>query len=277
MSEFEFLRSMPFAEFSPRDIYLQRIDPRAFLSGFFFLLAATIFTTTIGGLVVALIVVGVGIFLSQLPLKFYFKGFTVALPFIAIIAVINMIFNTLVDQEPIYLRWGFLVISQGDIALSIKLILRFAASILFISVTSSNLSTSRFIHGLEKIMSPLKKIGIPALDFIVSVEIAIRFIPILTLTAERIAKAQASRGASWGTGKGGLMARVRQIIPVLLPLFIQSLHKAEALALAMDARGFGVMPEHTDYIHSEFHLSDAFFILICLAASVLILWGPFPI
>lgn len=277
MSEFEFLRSMPFAEFSPRDIYLQRIDPRAFLTGFFFLLAASIFTTTVGGLVLALIVVSVGMVLSQLPVKFYLKGFTVALPFIVIIAIINMIFNTLVDQEPVYLRWGFLVISQGDVALSIKLILRFAASILFISVTSSNLSTSRFIHGLEKILSPLKRIGIPALDFIVSVEIAIRFIPILTLTAERIAKAQASRGASWGTGKGGLMARVRQIVPVLLPLFIQSLHKAEALALAMDSRGFGVLPEHSDYIRSEFHFGDAVFIGVCLGLSILILWGPFPV
>ena len=52
------------------------------------------------------------------------------------------------------------------------------------------------------------------MDFIVSIEIAIRFIPILTITAERIAKAQASRGASWGVGKGNLYTRVRQVIPV---------------------------------------------------------------
>lgn len=276
MSEFEFLRSMPFAEFSPRDIYLQRVDPRAFLTGFFFLLAATIFAPSVGGLVLALIVVGVGIILSQVPLRVYLKGFTIALPFILIIAVINLVFNTLVDVEPIYLKYGFLVISGEDIALSVRLILRFAATILLISVTSGNLSTSRFVHGLETILSPLKKIGIPALDFIVSVEIAIRFIPILTLTAERIAKAQASRGAAWGTGKGGLMTRIRQVIPVLLPLFMQSLHKAEALALAMDARGFGVNEEHTNYIHSEFHASDAVFTLICVAASALILFGPFP-
>lgn len=276
MSEFEFLRSMPFAEFSPRDIYLQRVDPRAFLLGFFILLTAFIFTPTIGGLLLSLVIVFIGIALAQVQIKTYLKGFFFALPFVLILAVINMLFNTLKDVEPIFFQWKFLIISGGDIGLAVKMILRFMVTILFISLVSSNLSTSRFIHGLESLFSPLKAIGIPVLDFIVSIEIAIRFIPILTLTAERIAKAQASRGASWGSGKGNLMTRVRQVVPILVPLFIQSLHKAESLGLAMDSRGFGVNPEHSSYTRSEFKVNDILFVLICLLMGIAVLFLKFP-
>jgi energy-coupling factor transport system permease protein len=272
MSEFEFLRSMPFAEFSPRDIWLQKIDPRAFLLSFFFLLTAFIFTSSIPGLILSIGIVLLGIFLSQVKLKVYLKGFFFALPFILILAVINIVFNSLKDVAPIYFQWKFLAISWGDIQLGIKLILRFAAMMLLISLVSSNLSTSRFIHGLESLFSPINKIGIPVYDFIISIEIAIRFIPILTLTAERIAKAQASRGASWGSGRGSLMARIRQVIPVIVPLFIQSLHKAEALSLAMDSRGFGAVREHTNYTRSEFKWTDGVFTIICLVLAVLVLF-----
>lgn len=276
MNDFEFLRSMPFAEFSPRDIYLQRIDPRAFLTGFFLLLAAFIFSPTIGGLLVGLGIVLVGMVLAQVRAQVYFKGFLFSLPFVLILAVINLFFNTLVDAEPTLFHWKFLTISMGDVILAVKLVLRFMVTILFISVVSSNLSTSRFIHGLESILGPFNWIGIPAMDFIVSIEIATRFIPILTITAERIAKAQASRGASWGVGKGNLYTRVRQVIPVLVPLFIQSLHKAESLALAMDSRGFGVNKEHTSYTRSKFRVSDGMFIMVCLVMGVIVLFTHFP-
>ncbi len=277
MSEFEFMRSMPFAEYTARDIYLQKIDPRAFLVGFFLLLSAFIFVPTTAGLLLGLVIVFVGIILSQVPLKTYLKGFFFALPFVLILAVINMLFNTLKDAEPIYIQWKFVVISGGDIALAVRMILRFMVTILYISLTSSNLSTSRFIHGLESLLGPLKNLGVPVLDFIVSIEIAIRFIPILTLTAERIAKAQASRGANWGSGKGSFISRVRQVVPVMVPLFIQSLHKAESLALAMDSRGFGVNDEHTSYIRSQFQGSDLVYVLVCLVLSLVVLFAPFPL
>jgi energy-coupling factor transport system permease protein len=268
---------MPFAEFTPRDIYLQKIDPRAFLTGFFLLLAAFIFAPTVFGLLAGLVIVFIGIALAQVQIKIYLKGFLFALPFVLILAVVNLFFNTLHDVEPILVHWKFIVISLGDVILAIKLVLRFMVTILFISLVSSNLSTSRFIHGLEALLSPLKKLGIPVLDFIVSIEIAIRFIPILTISAERIAKAQASRGALWGQGRGSLMARIRQVLPVLVPLFVQSLHKAESLALAMDSRGFGVIPEHTSYTCSEFKYTDAVYIAVCLILSAAVLFIPFPI
>lgn len=260
MSEFEFLRSMPFAEFTPRNTWLQRIDPRAFLLAFFLYLACVLYIQTIPALLSILGLIVIGMFFSQVPLRVYFKGMLAALPFVLIIAAINLFFNTAIDREPVFFHWRSLILSYADLRVAVLLIIRFASMILLISLISSSLSTSRFIHGMESLLSPLKILRIPILDFIIAVEIAIRFIPILTITAERIAKAQASRGAVWGSGSGSILRRVRQVVPLLVPLFVQSLHKAESLALAMDSRGFGVEPERSSYIRSHFRWTDLVFV-----------------
>ena len=107
----------------------------------------------------------------------------------------------------------------------------------------------------------LKWLKIPVHDFIVSIEIAIRYIPILTLIAERIAKAQASRGAVWGTSKGNVIEKVKQVIPLILPLFLQSFQKAEKIAMAMDARGYGLIEKRSRYFISRVTIWDVIFVV----------------
>jgi energy-coupling factor transport system permease protein len=263
---------MPFAEFTPRDTWLQRIDPRAFLTTFFLFLVAVLSIQTIPAMLALLALVWIGLLISQVPLRVFLRGMLAAIPFVLIIAAINLFFNTAKDQIPYLIQWRFITISSADFRVAALLVLRFGVMILLISLVSSSLSTSRFIHGMEAILSPLKVIRLPILDFIIAVGIAIRFIPILTITAERIAKAQASRGAVWGSASGGILRRVRQVVPLLVPLFVQSLHKAEALALAMDSRGFGVIAERSSYIRSRFRVTDLIFILasLILLAAILI-------
>jgi energy-coupling factor transport system permease protein len=105
-------------------------------------------------------------------------------------------------------------------------------------------------------------------------QVTIRFIPFLAQSAERIAKAQASRGAEWGTGKGGLLARTRQLIPLVLPLFLTSLRRAETMALAMDARGYDTVSRRTSMIVMHFTWKDGLAILLgVLAGAGVILVG----
>lgn len=271
MSEFEFLRSMPFAEFTPRNTWLQRIEPRTFLISFFVFLACILISSGIMPLLAIFVVIVFGMIISQVPIRVFLRGFLSALPFILIIAVINIFFNTAVDSGKVYFHWRSINITQVDIQVAVVLVLRFTAMMLLISLVSSTLSTSRFIHGMERIFSPLKWVKVPVLEFIIAVEISIRFIPILTISAERIAKAQASRGAVWGSGSGGILARVKQVTPLIVPLFVQSLHKAESLAMAMDARGFGVIPNRTSYIHSTFTWRDGLYLTCSIIIATVIL------
>ena len=198
-TNFEFQRNIPFTEFIENGSWLQRRDPGAYLFGFMFFFSASLITQSWVVLGIAFLFCIFGIWLSKVPVSTYMRGLVKALPFILIIGAINLLINPMVDNSFIVVHFWIINISVQDINQSIMLFTRFVVFLLAISITTANFSISRFIHGLEDLLRPLKWLKIPVHDFIVSIEIAIRYIPILTLIAERIAKAQASRGAVWGT------------------------------------------------------------------------------
>ena len=90
------------------------------------------------------------------------------------------------------------------------------------------------------------------------VQVTLRFLPLLAQTTERIAKAQASPGANWDSRRGHLLARLRQVIPIIIPLFLASLRRAEAMALAMDAPAYGSSPERTSLVELHFRFRNSF-------------------
>jgi energy-coupling factor transport system permease protein len=108
-------------------------------------------------------------------------------------------------------------------------------------------------------------------DLVLVFMVTLRFIPLLALTIDRIAKAQASRGADWSTTSRNPFKTVRQIFPLLIPLFLQALQKAERMALALDARGYSSLAAHTsmqEYIFTRSDLIAVIFILMLAAGMV---------
>ncbi len=99
------------------------------------------------------------------------------------------------------------------------------------------------------------------------VQVALRFLPLLAVTAERTAKAQASRGADWSPAKGNLVKQVQRIAPMIVPLFISSLGKAERMALAMDARAYGSHRPRGAMRELKFLWKDAAAVLLALLLS----------
>ena len=104
-------------------------------------------------------------------------------------------------------------------------------------------------------MQPLDRIGIRTHDAVLLVQVALHFLPLLSSEVERIAKAQAARGAVWGTRQRNLVKRAQQLLPVLLPLFMTTLHRAENLAQAIEARGYGSGPR-TSLVTFRYSLWD---------------------
>jgi energy-coupling factor transport system permease protein len=261
---FEFQRSIPFTEFTENGSWLQKRDPGAYLFGFVIFFIGVLITHSWIVITAGFILCLVGIWLSKIQISIYLRGLIKALPFILIVAVINLFINPAKDNSEIILQYWIINISIQDVSESLLLVSRFVIFLLAISLTTANFSISRFIHGLEDVLSPLTWLKIPIQDLIVSVEIAIRYIPLLTLTAERIAKAQASRGATWGTSKGKIQDKIRQVLPLIVPLFLQSFQKADKIALAMDARGYGLIKKRSRYQTSRVKFGDVIYILVQL-------------
>ena len=114
--------------------------------------------------------------------------------------------------------------------MAVRLVFLIIGSSLMTLTTTPNQLTD----GMEKGLSPLKKIKIPVHEIAMMMSIALRFIPILLEETDKIMKAQAARGADFD--EGGIIKKAKSLIPILVPLFVSAFRRANDLAMAMEAR-----------------------------------------
>jgi energy-coupling factor transport system permease protein len=271
MESFEFQRYVTVGQYIPTYSPVHTLDPRTRLVGIAILLTAATLAQQWTGLVVALVgALGLTL-LARVPLRYTLKGLVTPLPFIVLLALLQALFGP--DSAPNMIwDWGLVSVSPTSLLNGLLLLLRFPALILLIAVFSAATSTTEIVRGLESLLRPLGKLRLPVQDFVLMVQVALRFLPLLALEAERIAKAQASRGAEWGTGRGGPLRRARQALPVIVPLFLVSLQRAENLALAMEARGYRSHGSRTSLIQLRYRPADGLAMLTCLALAALMLF-----
>lgn len=263
-SEFEFLRGLPFGPYIPGHSPLQQLDPRTrILLVTFFIVAVTIAQHPLG-LVLALGITLLGWRIGRVPLGPFWRGWRSALPFLVILALMQIIFR--VDKEAAALFYvGPLAITWQNLWAGLALILRFSAYMALLGLAAACISEAELTRGLDALLRPLSALGLPVQDFVLAIQITLRFFPLLAQSAERIAKAQAARGADWQPAGLNLFKRVKQIIPVIVPLFVSSLRRAENMAMAMDARGYGSQPRRTSMIVLQFHRQD---VLVLIGAAL---------
>jgi energy-coupling factor transport system permease protein len=274
VNDFDFMRNLPFGQYLSLDSPLERIDCRARIISFIMILAALTLTRDLSGLIFGLAVIMISLLALRFPLRFALRGLLSPLPFLVILAILQIFFNPRPDQGVHLFQIGANVIATSDLMAGLMLLLRFFALILGLTIASQSLSTSEITHGMESLLSPLKWVRFPIHDLVVIIQVSLRFIPLLAQVAERIAKAQASRGAAWQKGSGGLISRVKLIIPLILPLFLTSLRRAENMALAMDARGYGTQKQRSSIVSYRFGWMDALTCLISAGLSAGILFFP---
>jgi energy-coupling factor transport system permease protein len=259
MHDFEFLRFVTIGQYLPTGSIIHRLDPRARLLAGFLLLAAVTVAPHWIGLVMALIVLLVGLVIARIPLGYALKGLLPPLPFIVFLSVLQILFGPRGTAVAPLWVWGPVSVSAAGLLSGALLVLRFAVLILAISWLSFCISTTEIVHALDALLTPLTKIGLPTHAFV-----------LMAQEAERIAKSQASRGAEWGTGRGGLLRRARQALPLLVPLFLAGLQRAENLALAMEARGYQGGKGRTTMVELRFRWSDAVALGLVVALVTLI-------
>jgi energy-coupling factor transport system permease protein len=271
MSNFEYLGRVTIGQYLPIDSVLHRLDARARLLFFFCLLAAITLAAHPAGLFLGLVVVLVCLVIANIPLKFALRGLLPPLPFLLVLAVLQIFLFRNASTSVIFFQYGPFILTNTGLWAAVALLIRFMGLILVISLASFCLSTSQIIHGTESLLKPLERVGLPSRDLIMILQITLRFVPLLAIAAERIAKSQAARGAEWGTGRGNLFQRVRQIFPLIVPIFMTSMHRAENLAIAMDARAYGSNPRPTSMAEMHFRVVDGLFVGLGIVIAGLIL------
>lgn len=211
---------------------IHRLDPRVKLAGTLVFVVSLFLRKCIPGLMCATAFLALIILLSGIPVRLMIRGVKPLLFIILFSALFNL-FGT--EGSVLFSVWRFSVTREG-LWMAAFLVIRLIYLVMGTSIMTYTTTPNRLTYGLEKSLGFLNRIHIPVHEIAMIMSIALRFIPILTEELDKIMKAQMSRGASFE--EGNLLQKARQIIPVLVPLFVSSVRRASELAYAMEARGY---------------------------------------
>ncbi len=205
------------------------------------------------------------IFLSRVPLGFILRGMKPVWLLVVFTALINLFLG---GGETVLLQYGVIKITKEAANLAVSMMVR-----VVLLVTMSNLltlTTSPMIiaTGIEKLLKPLEKIKFPSHEVAMMMSIALRFIPTLADEAEKIMKAQASRGNDFESG--GIIKKAKGMIPLFVPLFVSAFRRADELAMAMECRCYNGGKNRTSFKQLKYKKNDAAaYILVVLVVGAI--------
>jgi len=224
------IRDITLGQYYPGESWVHKLDPRVKIITTLAYIVALFIVNSFIGFAFSFVVLSIVIAISKVPLKFILKG----LKPIFIIIIFTFVLNLFMYDGKILWHWWILTITQEGLYRAVFMAVRLI--LLIIGSTMLTLTTKpiSLTDGIEYLLAPGKKIGLPAHELAMMMTIALRFIPTLLEETDKIMKAQQARGADFETGN--IFKRAKHLIPILVPLFISAFRIAQDMAMAMEAR-----------------------------------------
>ncbi|MEE1313245.1 MAG: energy-coupling factor transporter transmembrane component T [Lachnospiraceae bacterium] len=224
------MREITIGQYYKADSILHHLDPRTKVAGTVLYIISLFIGKSISAYLLAATFLMITIKVSTVPFSFMVRG----LKAIFTILIFTMVLNMFFIPGEVLIDFGFCDISKEGFEMAIFMSIRLIFLILGSSLMTLTTTPNQLTDGMEKLLKPLKKIHIPVHEIAMMMSIALRFIPILTEELDKIMKAQMARGAEFD--QGNLIKKIKSIIPVLVPLFVSAVRRANDLAMAMESR-----------------------------------------
>ena len=262
------LKDITLGQYFPGDTIVHRLDPRTKLILTIVYIAVTLIANTLLGYVLAFLWLAMTMALSRIRPRAVLKGLKPLIFIIVFTAVLNLFFTS---GEDYLVHWKFIKITKTGLIHAIAMVVRvilLVSGTFLLTYTTSPLAIT---DGLERLLSPLKKLKVPVYELTLMMSIALRFIPTLIEETDRIMSAQKARGADLETGT--LPERAKALLPILIPLFISAFRRAEELATAMECRCYNGGQGRTTMKTLKLHGRDAAALLLggLLLGAVIVL------
>ncbi len=259
-------KDVAFGQYYPADSAVHRLDARikllltlVYVIGIFFVKSYFGFMLTAALLLLIILV-------AKLPMASVLKSVRGILVLVLITAAINLF---MIKDGDVLVEWKIFVITKNGVHTTIKMVLRLVLLISGASLLALTTTPVELADGLESLMKPLSLIKVPVRDIAMIMSIALRFIPTLFEETNKIISAQKARGASLDSGN--IFARIKALVPVLIPLFVNSFRRADELAFAMDARCYNACDKRTKMKKSTIGFGDILAAFVVLAFFTVIL------
>ncbi len=226
-------KAIRFGSYYPADSFVHRLDPRVKIVAMLLFLTGILFVNSYVWFGAVYAFGLLGLWLARIPAGKAFGSVRGLLLLLVFTALINAFFTR---GETVLWEWGALTLTLEGLHRSALMLLRLVAMVAFSGLLTFTTTPIALADALESMGRPFTRFGFPAHEFAMMMTIALRFIPVLLEEAEKIMKAQRSRGGDWR--EGSLRRRMKGIIAVVVPLLFNALKRADDLAIAMEARGY---------------------------------------
>lgn len=225
------IRDITIGQYYKTDSFIHRLDPRTKILGALIFILDLFFFKSVSAYIIAAIFLLSVIKISKVPIKYILRGLRPVMMLLAFTVVCQMIFNKTGD---IWINTSYIRIYSGGVYSAIYFAVRIVFMLIGTSMMTYTTTPNQLTDGLESVMKPFKIFRLPVHDIAMIMSIALRFIPILLEECDKIMKAQMARGADFESGN--IIVRSKNMVPVLIPLFVASFRRANDLAYAMESR-----------------------------------------
>jgi|SRR5690625_1991243 len=226
----------------PYDSFVHRLDSRAKLLATILYLIILFFANNWASFLVLTVFVAIGIYLSNIPIGYFLRGVRPMIWLLIFTALLQALFT---PGSTMFFQFGIISISLEGIINGIFIFMRFVLIIFMSTILTLSTEALDLTDAIEWFLKPLRIFNFPVHEMTLMLALSLRFVPTMVDEAEVIMNAQRARGVSFN--EGTLMQRLRNLVPLLIPLFISTYDRAPQLATAMEARGYRGGEDRTKY------------------------------
>ena len=257
--------NMILGRYIPGNSIVHRLDPRSKLVAMILLIMIVFWANNPITNLILFVVTGIFVALSEVPLSFFIKGLRSMFFLIAFTTLFQLFF---ISGGDVLFEMGFIKITSHGIEQAGIIFCRFVLIIFFSTLLTLTTMPLSLATAVESLLGPLKRFKVPVHEIGLMLSMSLRFVPTLMDDTIRIMNAQKARGVDFG--EGNLLKRIRSFIPILIPLFASSFKRADALAIAMEARGYKGGEGRTRYRTLQWGVKDnlALLVILCLMLIV---------
>lgn len=262
----ELTRYVTIGQYLPGDSVIHLLDPRTKLGAVAFLMVVIFLVPDFLGYALMSAFLLTILLLARIPVGYVGRGLRPVLALLAFTVILNLFFSGMEGGTPLW-HLGPLVIMRESLMRALFIAYRLITLVVVTSLLTFTTSPVELTDGLERLMRPFRRIGVPAHELAMMMTIALRFIPTLLEETEKIIKAQMARGANFQ--RGNVLERARAVVPILVPLFVSAFRRADELAVAMEARCYRGGEGRTRMRELRFSRADAVALVLVVAVGAL--------
>lgn len=260
------MNDITLGQYAPGDSLVHRLDPRTKLISCMLLMLAFLLINRYEILLASILFISVVFRISGLSAGLAFRNLR---PFWLLFLFTFILHLFFTDGRILFrLPWVHWMVTLDGIQKGLFYTCRIVLFVILSSLLTLTTSPMSLTDAIGRILSPLKRFGVPAHAISMMMGISLRMIPILVGEADRIRSAQISRGAGF---EGNLFKRLKNLIPLIIPLFMSSFRKANHLAMAMESRCYKGDEGRTSYTILKFRRSD-FIVMFTVTGLCLLIW-----